>query len=45
MLFDCGHLDNFVMFPFIFFFQKAENNGLKKSQLFKILSSYFFVFA
>ena len=32
----------FVMFYFLFFFQKAENNRLKTSQLTKIL---LFVFA
>ena len=37
MLLGFGYLYKFVMFSFLFFDQKAENNSLKGTQLGKIL--------
>ena len=45
MLLGFDYLYNSVMFYFLLFSQKAENNKLKKSQLTKFLLYYFFVFA
>ena len=45
MLFSFVYLYKFIMFYFLVFFQKAENNRLKKASLLKFCKTIFLVFA